>query len=121
MRKILVIDDNSDICTLIDSFLSEKGYAVTTATDGAAARAAMANTRFDLVISDVVLYGERGIELAMLARARNIPLLLMSGNPNAIEALYSETADQFIAKPFRMTDMEAAIRDLLAPAQAKRA
>lgn len=121
MPKILVIDDNGDICALIDNFLSEKGYAVTTATDGAAARAAMSNIRFDLVISDVVLYGERGIELARLARAQNIPLLLMSGNPNEIEKFDGEVVDPFIAKPFHLADMEAAICGLLASALEKRA
>ena len=67
---ILVIDDDKRIRELLQRFLQNKGYRVTTAADGAEARRKMEGLDFDLLVLDVMMPGEDGFSLTRWLRAR---------------------------------------------------
>ncbi|WP_291297285.1 ATP-binding protein [Elioraea sp.] len=101
--RILVVDDNAAIRDLARRILTDAGHDVTMCDSGDAAVALIdAGTQFDLLLSDVVMPGERdGLALAAHATAvtPGVPVVLMSGYMPGVEGL-ARTAGWFIAKPF---------------------
>src|SRR5262245_12333117 len=76
---ILVVDDDQSIRDLLAKFLLEQGFRVTTANDAASARSAMRGLAFDVVILDVMMPGESGLDLARdLKAVSNIPVCLLT-------------------------------------------
>lgn len=71
MQKILVIDDDMDICNLLDRFLSKHGYAVKTAYNPSTAFALIKNTTFDLVLSDFRLGHSDGREILKAVKEKD--------------------------------------------------
>ena len=67
---ILVVDDDRRIRELVQSYLCDRGFRVTTAKDAADARARLRGLAFDLLILDVMMPGESGLELAKDVRTR---------------------------------------------------
>src|SRR3712207_9437788 len=65
---LLVVDDDARLRALLQRFLSEQGFRVSVAADAAAARAALASVSFDLLVLDVMMPGESGLELAEALR-----------------------------------------------------
>ena len=70
------------------------------------------NLNPDLLVVDIMLQGSNGNDLARLARAKNIPVLLMSGEPQSIERLQKENAP-FLQKPFRLSELEQWVKNLV--------
>lgn len=112
VRRLLVVDDRSDVCEMIETFLAERGFAVDHAVDGSAARHLLAGDGYDGVLLDVLMPGEGGLALADLAERQGARVLLMSGSPEAIARLQSSHA--LLRKPFRLAELEAAVVALLA-------
>ena len=77
---ILVVDDQREICDLVQEYLSSEGYyRVSTAQDGAGMRRVMAQSAIDLVILDLVLPGEDGLTLARSIRDEtNVGIIILS-------------------------------------------
>jgi two-component system phosphate regulon response regulator OmpR len=100
---ILVIDDDSRIRDLLARYLQDHGFRVTTAVDVANARAAMRGLAFDLLILDVMMPHESGIEFARALRAGSqVPILMLTARAEPeqrIEGLETGV-DDYLAKPF---------------------
>jgi two-component system phosphate regulon response regulator OmpR len=100
---ILVVDDDSRIRDLLARYLQEHGYRVTTAVDAASARATMRGLTFDLLILDVMMPHESGIEFARsLRRESQVPILMLTARAEPeqrIEGLETGV-DDYLAKPF---------------------
>lgn len=109
MRRILVVDDRSEICELIETFLTERGYAVDRAVGSLAARQMLAQRRYGAALLDVLMPGEGGVALAEFIAGQGTPVLLMSGQPEALVAEASSGAYAVLSKPFRLTELEAAV------------
>ena len=124
-RSILVVDDNPNLRELIARLLSERGYRVDTAADGPAAitLAAARSTPFDLLVTDVVMPGLSGFDLAAAIVVDELgpAVLFMSGFTDRAQLLEpgSFTANDFIAKPFRAAEMVQAVERLLAERDAR--
>ena len=99
---LLVVDDDARLRELLRRYLSENGFRVTVAADAADARANLAGFAFDLVILDVMMPGENGIDLT---RAMAEP----EDRINGLE----EGADDFLAKPFEPRELVLRIRNIL--------
>jgi two-component system, NtrC family, response regulator HydG len=87
--NILVIDDEESIRFTFNTFLSDEGYSVTTASDYGEASALITGPGCDLVFADILLGGGRtGIDLMREARERNLdcPFVIVTGAPNVESA-----------------------------------
>ena len=116
--RILVVDDEPAARTLVTKALVADGYAVVAAEDGMQALEALAKSPFDMVLTDIVMPGIDGIELALKV-AKDFPdtaILLMSGYPDerrrasGLESLFREV----IEKPFALADLRTLVRNCLA-------
>ena len=86
---ILVVDDQPEICALVQEYLSSEGhYRVSTAQDGAGMRRVMAQSPVDLVILDLILPGEDGLTLARSIRNEtNVGIIILSGRGEPVERI----------------------------------
>jgi two-component system OmpR family response regulator len=76
---ILVVDDDREICELLDEFLTRSGYRVTTVANGKAMWRALEERNFDLIVLDLMLPGESGLTLCTKLRARtDTPLVMLT-------------------------------------------
>ena len=124
-RSVLVVDDNNSVRDLVARLLSNRGYSVHTAADGPAAiaLAALSDTPFDVLVTDIVMPGLSGFDLAaaMVVDELGPAVLFMSGFTDRAELAQSEglTARDFIAKPFTAAEMLEAVERLLAERDAR--
>ncbi|NND50596.1 MAG: response regulator transcription factor [Rhizobiales bacterium] len=114
---VLVVDDDQRIRELLKRYLSEHEYRVTTAQDAATARTRIASLEFDIIVLDVMMPGESGLELAHWLRANSdIPILMLSarGEPDDRIAGLEIGVDDYLPKPFEPKElllrMENALR-----------
>ena len=114
---VLVVDDDQRIRELLKRYLSEHGYRVTTAQDAATARSRIAALAFDIIVLDVMMPGESGMELADWLRTHSdIPILMLSarGEPDDRIAGLEIGVDDYLPKPFEPKElllrMENALR-----------
>lgn len=116
-NRILVVEDDPDLGTMIKLMLEYKGYAVTVAQKAAHAEEILCNSTIDLVMMDMLLPGVNGItvctQLKQNSHTSHIPIMMMSAHPNAKEICLRAGADDFICKPFDMQDMLSKTNQLL--------
>jgi CheY-like chemotaxis protein len=114
-ERVLIIDDDQDVRTLVEDFLSEIGYRTAVANDGAAALEMLDHFRPDLVLADFAMPGSNGAEVAVRIREHfpKVPILFFSGyaDTSALEAAVGKTP--LLRKPFRPAELAAVIRELL--------
>jgi two-component system phosphate regulon response regulator OmpR len=100
---ILVVDDDSRIRDLLARYLQDHGFRVSTAVDAESARATMRGLSFDLLILDVMMPHESGIDFARTLRASSqVPILMLTARAEPdqrIEGLETGV-DDYLAKPF---------------------
>lgn len=113
---ILVVDDQQEICDLVREYLSDEGFRVTTANDGAAMREAMGRDSVDLVILDLVLRGEDGLQLARELRSQSdIGIIMLTGRGETVDRIIGLEmgADDYLSKPFHLRELLARVRSVL--------
>lgn len=113
---ILVVDDDTRLRELLRKYLMDNGFVVTTARDAADARAKLSALRFDLVVLDVMMPGESGLELTQsLRRERTAPVLLLTarGEPGDRIAGLEAGADDYLAKPFEPRELVLRLYSIL--------
>lgn len=115
--KILVLDDDADIGTMIKMMLEYKGYLVTVSERADQASEVLQNNGVDLIIMDMLLSGVNGTDLCSELKKNNstshIPVIMISAHPNAKEICLQAGADEFISKPFDMQDILSKIERLV--------
>jgi two-component system phosphate regulon response regulator OmpR len=113
---ILVIDDDTRLRGLLQRYLSDQGFRVTTAVDAADARAKLAALAFDLLVLDIMMPGETGLQLTeTLRRDNTVPILLltaMNETENRI-AGFECGADDYLPKPFEPRELVLRINAIL--------
>jgi two-component system, OmpR family, phosphate regulon response regulator OmpR len=115
-RHILVVDDDTRIRTLLKQFLSANGYRVTVASTADEARRKLAGLDFDLLVLDVMMPGENGIELTRSLRTlKAVPILMLtalSETDSRISGLEAG-ADDYLSKPFDPRELILRINNIL--------
>ena len=101
---ILIVDDDTRIRTLLTEYLCQHGHRVTSAATAEEARRKIAGLEFDLLILDVMMPGESGVELARSLRGedREVPILMLTARSETdqrVEGLEAG-ADDYLPKPF---------------------
>jgi two-component system OmpR family response regulator len=118
---ILVVDDDREIRSLLGEYLQKQGYRVTAVADGRGLRAAVANSRPDLVILDLMLPGEDGLSLCRELRAKSdIPVIMLTARGEETDRIVGLElgADDYVAKPFSPRELLARIKSVLRRARA---
>ncbi len=115
MKKILVIDDEENICRLYKEELEDLGYAVVTVDSGAAALAAMDRERFDLATLDMRMQGMDGIETLrkMKEKNRGLPVIISSAYEGYKDDFGSWASEAYIVKSADTTALKEAVRKIL--------
>ena len=119
---ILVVDDEAEIRGLIEEYLVDEGYVVTTAADGEAMRTALAQTAVDVVLLDLILPGEDGLELARSLRERSdAGIIILSGRGDTVDRIIGLEmgADDYLPKPFAIRELHARVRSVLRRVRAR--
>ena len=119
---ILLVDDDARLSQLAARFLAEQGFRVTQAGSAAEARDKLRFLDFDLMVLDVMMPGENGLELTSglrAERAPDMPILLLTARdtPEDIVAGFEAGADDYLGKPFDPRVLVARIRAMLRRAQ----
>src|SRR5689334_10095822 len=113
---ILVVDDDRRLRELIGRYLGEKGYHVVTANDAADAREKMKSLAFDLLVLDIMMPGENGLELtADLRQESQVPILLLTARTEAEDRIagFEHGADDYLTKPFEPKELVLRIQSIL--------
>jgi two-component system OmpR family response regulator len=113
---ILVVDDHREIRDLVSRALVREGYRVSTAIDGRAMRKALADSRIDLVLLDLMLPGEDGLSLCRSLRAEsNTPVIMLTAKGDEVDRVIGLEmgADDYMAKPFGSRELLARIKAVL--------
>jgi two-component system OmpR family response regulator len=114
--RILVVDDDREIRTLLAEYLDANGFATQAVADGAAMRGALAGAGTDLVVLDLSLPGEDGLSLCRDLRAESdLPVIMLTARGTPVDRILGLEmgADDYLAKPFEPRELLARIRSVL--------
>ena len=123
--RLLVIEDDPTIAGFVRQGLEELGYVIDVAGDGRAGAAQATSGEYDLIILDIMLPGQSGIEVCRHLRQGGVatPILMLtalSSTGNKVEGLQSG-ADDYLVKPFDFEELAARVQALLRRGQATEA
>lgn len=115
-RKVLIVDDDDNICQLLSLYLVKDGYVVDFCNDGESAITKLRRESFDIVLLDIMMPGLDGFETLMRIREfSEIPVIILSarGEPMDKIAGLDHGADDYITKPFEPQELIGRIRAVL--------
>ncbi len=121
MAKILVVDDEPSITSLVSAYLKPEGYEVYIAADGASGLKAAHAFKPDLVILDIMLPGMDGLELlSRLRRDSDVYVILLTARTEETDRVVglSVGADDYVTKPFSPRELTARVKAALRRIQA---
>jgi len=114
--KILVVDDDLEICKLLCQYLDQQGFAVASVNSGVALDEYLAQSSADLIILDLMLPGEDGLSIVKrLNSTVHIPIIMLSACGEDVDRIIGLEigADDYLAKPFNPRELLARIRSVL--------
>ena len=115
-HRILIVDDDADLCQLLKEYLATGGFVVETAPDGEIGVEEAVSGRYSLVVLDVVLPDLPQFEALRRIRAvSRVPILMLSGQGADIDRIVGLEigADDYMSKPFNPRELLARIRAIL--------
>ena len=112
--RLLIVDDDRELSTMLATYLTGQGYQVTLLDHGGGLDAALAQTAPDLLILDVMLPGEDGMSIARRLSG-TLPILMLSAKGEDIDRILGLEfgADDYLAKPFNPRELLARVKALL--------
>lgn len=114
MKKILIVDDETDIATSIQYVLAQEGYSTLMAHDGLTALELAEKEKPDLILLDLMMPGLDGLEVCRRVRAydRRIPILMLTARTSEIDTVVGLElgANDYIAKPVRLRELVARVK-----------
>ena len=113
---ILVVDDDPEICRLLNTYLTRNNYLVFTAGEGRGMWAALEKHHVDLIILDLMLPGADGMELCRSLRSHSkIPVIMLTARGDEMDRVLGLEmgADDYVAKPFSARELMARIKVVL--------
>src|ERR1700722_12298990 len=114
--RILIVDDDKELCSLLSKFMTRQGYRVSVAHDGLAMTGILAASRVDLVVLDLMLPGEDGLALCRRLRATStLPIIMLTamGDEGDRSVGLEMGADDYLAKGSNPRELLARIRAVL--------
>ena len=116
--SLLIVDDDAEICDLLAKFLTNHGFEVETAANGAEMFGALerADTHFDLVVLDIMMPGEDGLSLCRRLRGTSdIPVIMLTAMGEDVDRIVGLEmgADDYLPKPFNPRELMARVKAVL--------
>ncbi len=119
-RRILLVDDDTELCELLSDYLTQEGFTLESVHDGAAGLERARVDEHELVLLDVMLPGLSGFEvLRRLREQSRIPVLMLTARGDDVDRIVGLEmgADDYLAKPFNPRELVARIRAILRRAE----
>jgi DNA-binding response OmpR family regulator len=116
MGRILIVDDDVELCNLIAQFLAPEGFEIEAEHDGARAVERALAEEHDLLVLDVMLPGMNGFEVLRRIRAQSrMPILMLTARGEEVDRIIGLEigADDYLPKPFNPRELVARIRAIL--------
>lgn len=113
---ILVVDDHRDIREPLAKYLAQSGFRVTTAANGSEMMATMKTAAIDLIVLDILMPGEGGLELCRRIReTKDLPIVLLTAIAEDTDRIVGLEmgADDYVTKPFNPRELLARIKGIL--------
>ena len=113
MSHILIVDDEQDIAELISDVLKEEGFETTIKNDGYSAIEAIKNTKYDLILLDIMMPNISGIETCNKIRETvSCPIIFVSAKNQLLDKIvgFEIGADDYITKPFVIEELVARVK-----------
>ena len=114
--RLLLVDDDEKLRSVLTEYLGHNGFEVEEARDGAVALAKLERDAFDVVLLDVMMPGDDGLTvLGKLRRTRNIPVIMLTAKGDETDRVVGLElgADDYVAKPFSPRELLARVRAVL--------
>jgi DNA-binding NtrC family response regulator len=116
-NKILVVDDEEALRTVLASELEGEGYQVTTAEDGQEAINILGSNSFDLILLDIKMPNVDGFEVLKFAKGRQpgTKIIMLTGFADLKNAIESKKlgAEDFVSKPYDLVDLLTTVERVL--------
>ena len=113
---ILLIDDDERILTLLNIFLNQNGFLISSAKNSEEARSLLEYFSFDMLIVDIMMPGETGLELlTSLRKNKSVPVILLSAKGETSDKIsgLERGADDYLSKPFEPKELLLRIKNIL--------
>ncbi len=121
-EKILVVDDDANICELLRLYLTKEGYQVTTAGDGEEGLEKFNQIKPDMVLLDVMMPRMDGLEVCRrIRKAGNTPVMMLTAKGETFDKVLGLElgADDYVVKPFDAKEVVARVKAVLRRTQGK--
>ena len=116
MSKILIVDDEPDIITLISRYAKREGYEVVTAEDGRQAIEICQKENFDLIVMDIMMPDTDGFTACKkIKEFKDIPVIMLSARGTEFDKLFGFEVgvDDYVTKPFSPLELMARIKAVM--------
>ena len=120
MNRLLVVDDDSELCSLVTKYLTIEGFQVDTVNDGKQGIRRSLSGEYALIILDIMLPGINGFDVLRQIRIKSqVPVLMLSAHTEDTKRIVSLEigADDYLSKPFNPHELVARIRAILRRSQ----
>lgn len=115
-EKLLLVDDDKELCSLLAEYLSAEGYRVDSACNAHEALEALQSQNYNLMVLDIMMPGISGLELLQQIRPRySLPVIMLTGRGDEIDRILGLEmgADDYLGKPCNPRELLARIRAVL--------
>ncbi|OOZ35785.1 response regulator [Solemya velesiana gill symbiont] len=115
-QHLLVVDDDREIRELLQAYLEQNGYRVSTVGDGKGMWSALEASRVDLIVLDLMLPGTDGLELCRTLRVKSqVPVIMLTARGDEMDRILGLEmgADDYLPKPFNPRELLARIKVVL--------
>ena len=116
MSKVLIIDDDEELCELVSEYLTVEGFETTAVHDGETGLSAALSGEYDLAVLDVMLPKINGFDVLRNLRERSgLPVLMLTARGDDMERIVGLEigADDYLSKPFNPRELVARLRAIL--------
>jgi two-component system response regulator CpxR len=116
MSRVLIIDDDTELCELLTEFLAEEGFEVDSVNEGRAGVRAALQGRHELVVLDVMLPGLNGLDvLRGIRESSTVPVVMLTARGEEVDRIVGLEigADDYLPKPFSPRELVARMRAVL--------
>lgn len=120
--KLLIIDDDAELCALLQEFLYREGFTVDCAHEGSSALQQALEGGYDLIVLDVMLPGLDGFEILKRLRVSSrVPVIMLTARGEDVDRIVGLElgADDYLPKPFNPRELVARVKAILRRAEHK--